>query len=40
MILIGMAAWRAVMEEHTLQEDLKDDAYMSHVKYRLIPYFW
>jgi protein-S-isoprenylcysteine O-methyltransferase Ste14 len=41
MILIGMAAWRAVMEEHTLQEELKDyDAYMSHVKHHLISYIW
>ena len=41
LILIGMAVWRAVMEEHALKEELKGyEAYMSHVKYRLIPYIW
>ena len=40
-IIIGMFAWRAVMEERTLRKELKGyNAYMSQVKYRLIPYIW
>lgn len=41
LILVGMFAWRAVMEERTLREELSGyDAYMAQVKYRLIPYLW
>jgi protein-S-isoprenylcysteine O-methyltransferase Ste14 len=41
LILIGMFAWRAVIEERTLRKELKGyNAYMSQVKYRLIPYLW
>ncbi|HET8843117.1 MAG TPA: isoprenylcysteine carboxylmethyltransferase family protein [Ktedonobacteraceae bacterium] len=39
--LIGLMARRAVMEEHTLRDELQGyDAYMSQVRYRLIPYIW
>ena len=32
---------RAVLEERTLLQELPGyDAYMTHVKYRLIPYIW
>jgi len=41
LLLIGMAAWRALMEERALRIDLRGyDAYMAQVKYRLIPYLW
>jgi protein-S-isoprenylcysteine O-methyltransferase Ste14 len=41
LLLIGMVAWRAVLEERVLQEELEGyDAYMERVKYRLLPYVW
>ncbi len=41
LILVGMIAGRAVLEERTLREELQGyDDYMAHVKYRLIPYIW
>lgn len=41
MILIGMLARRAVLEERTLRAELQGyDTYMAQVKYRLIPYIW
>ncbi len=36
-----LLAWRAVMEERVLREELQGyDGYMAQVKYRLIPYVW
>lgn len=41
LILIIMAAIRAVLEERTLREELRGyDAYMTQVKSRLIPHVW
>ena len=41
VILIGILARRAILEERTLQAELQGyDAYMVEVKYRLIPYIW
>jgi protein-S-isoprenylcysteine O-methyltransferase Ste14 len=41
LILVGMIAGRAILEERTLQKELEGyDAYMAQVKYRLIPYIW
>ncbi len=41
LLLVGLIARRAVMEEHTLQLELQGyDAYITQVKYRLIPYIW
>jgi protein-S-isoprenylcysteine O-methyltransferase Ste14 len=41
LILVGMIAGRAVLEECTLREELQGyDSYMAQVKYRLIPYIW
>jgi protein-S-isoprenylcysteine O-methyltransferase Ste14 len=41
LILVGMVAARAVLEERTLRKGLKGyDVYMAQVKYRLIPYVW
>jgi protein-S-isoprenylcysteine O-methyltransferase Ste14 len=41
LLLIGMVAWRAVLEERVLQEELEGyDAYMERVKYRLLPHVW
>lgn len=41
LILVGMVARRAVLEERMLREELQDyDAYMAQVKYRLIPHVW
>ncbi len=41
LILVGMIAGRAVLEERTLQEELQGyDSYMAQVKYRLIPHIW
>lgn len=41
VIVIAATAWRAVHEERTLLDELPGyDAYMSEVKYRLIPYVW
>lgn len=45
-ILVGpivalVLAWRAVLEEHTLQKELPGYLeYMAQVKYRLIPFVW
>jgi protein-S-isoprenylcysteine O-methyltransferase Ste14 len=36
-----LLAWRAVMEERMLREELQGyESYMAQVKYRLIPYVW
>lgn len=41
LILVGMIARRAVLEERTLQQGLQGyDTYMAQVKYRLIPAIW
>ncbi len=41
LVLIAGMGLRAVMEEHMLREELPGyDAYMTQVKYRLIPYVW
>ncbi|HZR39347.1 MAG TPA: isoprenylcysteine carboxylmethyltransferase family protein, partial [Ktedonobacteraceae bacterium] len=41
LILVGMIARRAVLEERTLRKELPGyDTYMKQVKYRLIPYVW
>ena len=41
LILVGMIARRAVLEERTLRTELPGyDTYMKQVKYRLIPYVW
>jgi protein-S-isoprenylcysteine O-methyltransferase Ste14 len=41
LILVGMIAIRAVLEERTLRKELPGyDTYMKQVKYRLIPYVW
>ena len=41
LILVGMIARRAVLEERTLRKELPGyDSYMKQVKYRLIPYVW
>jgi len=41
LVLIAGMGWRAVMEERMLREELPGyDAYMTQVKYRLIPYVW
>jgi protein-S-isoprenylcysteine O-methyltransferase Ste14 len=41
LILVGMVAGRAVLEERTLRKGLKgDEVYMAQVKYRLIPHVW
>lgn len=41
LILVGMVARRAVLEERLLREELQGyDAYMAQVKYRLIPHVW
>jgi protein-S-isoprenylcysteine O-methyltransferase Ste14 len=41
LLLVGMIALRAVLEERTLQQELQGyDAYMTQVKYRLIPHVW
>jgi protein-S-isoprenylcysteine O-methyltransferase Ste14 len=41
LILVAMIARRAVLEERTLREELPGyGAYMTQVKYRLIPYVW
>jgi protein-S-isoprenylcysteine O-methyltransferase Ste14 len=40
-LVVGMVARRAVLEERTLQQELPGyDAYMSQVKYRLVPHVW
>lgn len=41
LLVIGMVARRAVLEERTLQQELPGyDTYMSQVKYRLVPHVW
>lgn len=41
LLLVFLIAGRAVLEEHTLQKELQGyDAYMTQVKYRLIPHIW
>jgi protein-S-isoprenylcysteine O-methyltransferase Ste14 len=41
LILVVAITFRAVQEERTLREELPGyDAYMTKVKYRLIPYVW
>lgn len=41
LVLIGLFAWRAVLEEHVLREQLPGyDAYMAQVHYRFIPHVW
>ena len=41
LILVGLVAVRAVLEERTLRQELPGyDAYMAQVKRRLIPYVW
>lgn len=41
LVLIGLVARRAVLEEHTLREELPGyDAYMAQVTYRFIPHVW
>ena len=41
VLLVGMVARRAVLEERTLQQELQGyDGYMIQVKYRLIPRVW
>jgi len=41
LILVAMAARRAVLEERLLREELPGyEAYMAQVKYRLIPHVW
>ena len=41
LLLIGMVARRAVLEERMLREELEGyDFYMTQVRYRLVPYLW
>lgn len=41
LVLVGMVAVRAVLEERTLRAELQGyGAYMEHVEYRLIPHVW
>ena len=41
LVLIGMVARRAVLEERVLRDELEGyRAYMTRVKYRLIPHVW
>jgi protein-S-isoprenylcysteine O-methyltransferase Ste14 len=41
LVLSGLFAWRAVLEEHTLRKGLPGyDAYMIQVNYRFIPRVW
>ncbi len=41
LLVLVILARRAVLEEHTLREELQGyAAYLAHVKYRLIPYVW
>ena len=40
-MVAAVLAWRAVLEEETLQKDLPGyDEYMNRTKYRLIPFVW
>ena len=41
LLLIGMVARRAVLEERALQEELEGySAYMTRVRYRFVPHLW
>lgn len=41
VLLTGLVAQRAVLEERVLQNELQGyDAYAARVKYRLVPYLW
>lgn len=41
VVLVGMVAWRAVLEEGTLREELEGYAdYARRVRYRLVPGLW
>jgi len=41
LLLIILFGWRAVLEERTLRDELQGyAAYMTQVKYRLVPYVW
>lgn len=41
LLIIIIFGWRAALEERTLQDELQGyAAYMTQVKYRLIPYVW
>ena len=41
LLIVGMIAVRAVLEERTLQQELQGyDTYMAQVKYRLVPRVW
>ena len=41
LLLVALIAGRTVLEERTLQQELQGyDAYMTQVKYRLIPHVW
>jgi protein-S-isoprenylcysteine O-methyltransferase Ste14 len=41
LLIVGMVARRAVLEERTLRQELPGyDAYMTQVKYRFIPHVW
>lgn len=41
LVLTGLLAWRAIMEERMLREGLEGyDAYMARVIYRIIPHVW
>jgi protein-S-isoprenylcysteine O-methyltransferase Ste14 len=41
LLLIGMVARRAVLEERMLREELEGyRAYMTRVRYRLVPHLW
>jgi protein-S-isoprenylcysteine O-methyltransferase Ste14 len=41
LILIGMVARRAVLEERGLREELEGySVYMTRVRYRFVPYLW
>lgn len=41
LLFIILFGWRAVLEEHTLRDELQGYAdYMAQVKYRLVPYVW
>jgi protein-S-isoprenylcysteine O-methyltransferase Ste14 len=41
VIIVGMVARRAVLEERMLREELQGyDAYMARVKYRFVPHVW
>ncbi len=41
LVVVLILAWRAVLEERTLKQELPGyEAYMAQVKYRLIPFIW